>query len=294
MIGLRVFILSLLMLTLPTYADDSVVDWIEQQVDAIEEDMQKISESYQQCEAMYEEIRNSDCAKSVFGKFGRMYLKLGISTTERTLKFENIATEEDAFILSSGLKPRPIISINFTDSYFEESNWGYSFGAGFFDDYAFEQVIVRGSSESEQKTVDLGTYSSMSVLAFSPSLFYGIGVNDDTPNQFFKIGLGLNLMYSAVRGTAFLTEVKSDTDCYAAGTLLVLGISNEVANLKSQCESVRFKERSLGSGTKLFFQADWPRWEAELAVSLYNHRSKDKYRFITEELLLSISRKFNF
>lgn len=289
----RLLITCLLWVALPSFAENPVVEWVEQEIQSIEQSIEDMNASYQQCEAMYEEIRNSDCAKTVFGMFGRLYLKLGVSTTERTLKFENVATEEDAFILSSGLKPRPIISVNFSDSYFEDSNWGYSVGAGFFDDYAFEQIIKRGGS-SQQKTVDLGTYSSMSVLSLSPSLFYSIGAKDDTPNQYFKIGLGLTAMYSAVRGTAYLTEVKANSACYEQGSQLVAGIVTTESALKAVCDFTRFKEQSLGSGTKLFFQGAWPKWEVELAVSLYNHRSKDEYRFITEELLFAVSRKFNF
>lgn len=291
--SIRFLTTCLLWVTLPSFAENAVVEWVEREIQSIEQSIEDMNTSYQQCEAMYEEIRNSDCAKTVFGMFGRLYLKLGVSTTERTLKFENVATEEDAFILSSGLKPRPIISVSFSDSYFEDSNWGYSVGAGFFDDYAFEQIIKRGSS-SLQKTVDLGTYSSMSVVSLSPSLFYSIGAKDDSPNQYFKIGLGLTAMYSAVRGTAYLTEVKTNATCYELGSQLVAGIVTDESALKAACDVTRFKEQSFGSGTKLFFQGAWPKWEVELAVSLYNHRSKEEYRFITEELLFAVSRKFNF
>lgn len=292
--GLRVFCLFCGCWIAPCVAENSVVEWVEQEVQAIEDSIGGVTERYQQCEALYENMRNSDCAKTLFGTFGRLYLKLGMSTTERTLKFENIDSEEDVFILSSGLKPRPIMSINFSDSYFEQSNWGYSLGASFFDDYAFEQVIKRGDNESQQKTVDLDTYSSMSVVSFSPSLFYSIGVQDETPSQYFKIGLGLNLMYSAVRGTAYLTEFKANTSCYALGTALVNGTRTDAESLKATCEFASFRERSIGSGTRVFFQAAWQRWEVELAASLYNHRSKDKYRFITTEMLFAVSRKFNF
>lgn len=260
----------------------------------ISDTVEDLSESYEKCEELYEHIRKSECANSVFGIFGRMYFQIGVSFTERQVKFQNVKTEEDAFILSSGLKPRPIFSVSLSDSYFGKSNFGYGVGFSYFDDYAFEQVLNRGSSENDKKTVDLGTYSSMNVIALSPTVFYSFGRNDNSPKRFAKFGLGINLMYSAVRGTAYLTELKTDTACYQYGSNYVAGVETDKEQLISLCENTRFRESSFGTGFKLFLAGEWNRWEAEFATSLFLHRGRGEYRFITQQVQIAFSRKFEF
>jgi hypothetical protein len=260
----------------------------------IAETIEEVSESYKQCEELYEHIRKSECANSVFGMFGRMYFEIGVSFTERLVKFQNIKTEEDAFILSSGFKPRPVFSVSLSDSYFGESNFGYGVGFSYFDDYAFEQQIKRGSSDSDKKNVDLGTYSSMNVIALSPSIFYSYGRDDDSPYRYIKFGLGVNLMYSAVRGTAYLTELETDTDCYQYGSDYIDGSVTDENEFKNLCDSTRFRESSYGSGFKIFIGMDWRRWKAEISTSIFQHRGSGDYRFVTQQTQMSFSRKFEF
>lgn len=260
----------------------------------LSETVEDISESYEKCEELYEHIRKSECANSVFGLLGRMYFQIGVSFTERQVKFQNSETEEDVFILSSGFKPRPIFSISLSDSYFGDSNFGYGLGFSYFDDYAFEQVIKRGSGDNDKVTVDLGTYSSMNVIALSPSVFYSLGRNDNSPNRFIKLGLGLNFMYSAVRGTAYLTELKTDTACYDYGSDYVTGVVSDVNEFTNLCERTRFRETSFGSGFKVFLAGEWNRWEGMFASSLFLHRGQGDYRFVTQEVQIAVSRKFEF
>lgn len=260
----------------------------------LSETMEDVAESYEKCEELYEHIRKSECANSVLGMFGRVYFEIGISFTERLVKFQNIKTEDDAFILSSGLKPRPIFSVSLNDSYIGGSNFGYGIGFSYFDDYAFEQVVKRGSGDSDKKSVDLGTYSSMNVIALSPSVFYSYGRNDSTPYRYMKFGLGVNLMYSAVRGTAYLTEIKTDTACYQYGTAYVDGDVTDESKFTTLCDSTRFRESSYGSGFKLFIGMDWRRWKAEISTSLFQHRGSGDYRFVTQQTQIAFSRKFEF
>ena len=180
------------------------------------------------------------------------------------------------------------------DNYFGDSDWGYGFGFTYFDDYAFEQKIERGSSDDKKLTVDLGTYSSMGVIAINPSLFYTWGRSDSTPNRYLKAGIGLNLMYSKVRGTAYITEDATDVACYEHGSDLVSGASTDLDELRSLCATTRFRESSYGTGVKIFVAGEWNKWESELSVSVYNHRSKGDYRFITQETQIAFSRKFEF
>lgn len=262
--------------------------------DVISETVEDISESYEKCEELYEHIRSSECANSIVGVFGRMYLELGLSFTERQVKFQNIETEKDAFILSSGFKPRPVFSISLSDVYFNDSAFGYGFGFSYFDDYAFEQIIKRGSASDNSKTVDLGTYSSMNVIALTPSIFYGVGRNDSSPSRFAKFGIGLNLMYSAVRGTAYITEEKTDADCYDYGSNLIAGSVSDASQLQALCEFTRFRESSYGTGFKIFIDGEWNLWKAELATSLYLHRGNGDYRFVTQQVQIAFSRRFEF
>jgi hypothetical protein len=290
----RYYLIFLILISVTANAEDGVTTAIKDSITDIKATVVEINESYKQCEALYDEIRSSECANSIFGIFGRMHLKLGVSFTERQLKFQNASSEDDVFILSSGSKPRPIYSISVNDSYFTESNWGYGFGFDYFDDYAFEQVIQRGSSN--KASFDLGSYSSMSVVSVSPSVFYSWGRGDSTPNRYFKVGLGLNLMYSAVRGTAYETELNTvaNAGCYSAASDLLSGASLGVSGLIDQCDLQHFRESSYGTGTKLFLAGEWNKWESELAISLYNHRGNGEYRFVTQQVLLGFSRKFAF
>lgn len=279
----RLYLICLLML----FSSFSFANVLSQTMDDVEE-------SYKKCEELYEHIRKSECANSVLGMFGRIYFEIGVSFTERQVKFQNIKTEDDAFILSSGFKPRPIFSVSLSDSYIGSSNFGYSIGFSYFDDYAFEQVVKRGSDESDKKSVDLGTYSSMNVIALSPSVFYSYGRDDSTPYRYMKLGLGLNLMYSAVRGTAYLTELKTDTACYQYGTDYVNGDVTDETQLRVLCNSTRFRESSYGSGFKLFVGMDWRRWKAEISTSLFQHRGSGDYRFVTQQTQIVFSRKLEF
>jgi hypothetical protein len=280
------------MLLIPTFswAENSVIKAISESVADVKETVNDINESYEQCEALYDEIRDSECANAVFGIFGRIYLKLGVSFTERQLKFQNAKSKNDAFVLSSGSKPRPVYGITLSDSYFTDSNWGFGFGFDYFDDYAFNQMIKRAD---ENVPYDLGTYSSMSVVSVSPSLFYTWGGDEDTPYRYGKLGLGVNLMYSAVKGTAYETELNTPANgvCYDAATEVFNGNILDVTSIGSACELQRFKESSYGTGFKLFIIGGWEKWEAELSVSEYQHRGDGEYRFVTQQVLLGLSRK---
>jgi hypothetical protein len=103
-------------------------------------------------------------------------------------------------------------------------------------------------------------------------------------------------MYSAVRGTAYETELDTiaNTSCYTAASNLLSGVSTSNASVAASCELRRFRESSYGTGIKLFLSGNWKKWESELAISLYNHRGDGEYRFVTQQLLLGFTRKFSF
>ncbi|QIZ85639.1 hypothetical protein HF888_15990 [Bermanella marisrubri] len=262
--------------------------------DSWKQRMKEVETSYEECEVLYEEVRNSECAKKINQLFGELYFTVGVSFTERQLKFKNVDTNDDTFILSSGYKPRPIFSATFADRFIGSSNWGYGWGFEYFDDYAFEQIIRPDDSGSQTQRIDLGTYSSMSVIAVSPNVFYAYGRNDATPQRFLKVGLGGHLLYSSVRGQAYITEDPEDTDCYAVSDRLIRGEAVSASEFQNNCERVAFDDGSFGAGVQFYLQADWRRWQLALSASVFNHRSTDGYRFSTEELALTFSRKIRF
>lgn len=289
------FCMLILVFSMSSFAKDEAGDvpnesWLE----SWKQRFKDVEKSYEECEILYEEVRNSECAKKLNQLLGQLYFSVGVSFTERQLKFKNVDTNGDTFILSSGLKPRPIFAVTFSDRFFRSSNWGYGWGFEYFDDYAFEQIIRPDDTGSKTKRIDLGTYSSMSVIALSPNLFYAFGRDDATPYRFFKIGIGGHLLYSSVRGQAYITEDPSNSDCYAVSDRFIAGEAVNASEFQNNCERVAFDDGSFGGGVQFYLQADWRKWQLALSASVFNHRSAGGYRFSTEELAFSFSRKIRF
>lgn len=271
---------------------NAITEYVEEKIESVKSAVEEIEESYDHCQALYEQIQKSECASSVNRIFGRLYVSIGLSFSERFVEFQNASTEQDEFVLTSGLKPRPIFSLTTSDQYFEDSVFGYGLGFRYFDDYAYEQKIERSAGDV---LVDLGTFSSMNVIAFSPSVFASWGRGDDRPNNYNKINVGFNLMYSAVKGSAYVTNDASDSACYDYGTQLVEGgVSDPSPLLDGRCEYRRFNHSSYGTGIKVFLSWHWNRWDLEGGAAAYNHRSSDGYRFVTQEVQMSLSRRFGF
>jgi len=261
-------------------------------IEAVKDAVEDVNETVDQCEQLYEDIRNSECTKAFLSIVGKAYIKVGVSFTERQLKFENSQTKKKAFVLSSGFKPRPIFTVALSDSYFNDnqSNWGWGLGFSYFDDYAFEQVIER---DGTNKTKDLGTYSTMNVIAVTPSLFYSWGRFDENRRTFGKAGFGLNFLHSHVRGTAYQTEVKADAACYQAATDLHDG-NGSVEQVRATCEQIQFEEASFGAGIKVFVAGEWNLWEVEFSISQFGQNDGDEYKFNTQEAVLGFAKKFEF
>jgi len=261
-------------------------------IEAVQGAVDEVNKTVEQCEQLYEDIRQSECTRAFLDIVGKAYIKLGVSFTERQLKFEHSQTQKKAFVLSSGFKPRPIFTIALSDAYFADgqSSWGWGLGFSYFDDYAFKQVIRRNSQDKHK---DLGTYSTMNVVAVSPSLFYSWGRFDHTPKSFGKAGLGLNILHSHVRGTAYQTELTSDAACYQTASDVHSG-DGGTTELRAACEQVRFEESSFGAGIKLFIAGEWKLWEVEFSISQFGQNDGDEYKFNTQEAMLSFAKKFEF
>lgn len=86
----RLFIFLLFNLSLPAFTVPEIIDdtinGAAETVEEIDSAISDINEQYEQCEELYKIIRESECANTILGIFGRMFLKLGVSFTERQLK----------------------------------------------------------------------------------------------------------------------------------------------------------------------------------------------------------------
>lgn len=239
---------------------------------------------------------NADC---LISKLKRGKLQLGLGVAERSLVFEKTESKQyrdyddydgqTIFELKNHYDVIPVISFSFPDSYFENSSIGYGFGYRYVRSKVNKQVIQREGREEE---VDLGTSASMNIFALNGSVFYPYQFNR-LPGISFRPGVGLNIMYSRIKGRAYETELPSNSDCYAAG---INYMNNNVGkhSLRQNCSLSRFDDRYLGAGIKLFTQARWQQWESEFSVATYQQFSDSKYRSKTEEVMLTISRFITF
>jgi hypothetical protein len=102
-------------------------------------------------------------------------------------------------------------------------------------------------------------------------------------------------MHSDVRGTAYETELDTPENgaCYSAATDIFNGAVGDPLSISSSCDLRRFSESSYGFGAKLFLVIDWNKWQTELSFSQFQHGGDGEYRFVTQQLLLGLSRKFS-
>ncbi|MGR6871459.1 hypothetical protein ACU6U9_03945 [Pseudomonas sp. HK3] len=188
------------------------------------------------------------------------------------------------------LTPSPLLSLSLGDNYFENSNFGYQLGGSYFSDTAFKQKISRGD---HSKSVDLLTYSKMTVYAFSPTLFYTFSREDDTPDNALTTGLGLNVGYSKVKGTAYVTDDKTNSACYAAGSNLLKGTASK-SDIKQNCRLDDYDSDGLSYGARLYLAYEFEKWITELSSSVYIQGIERGYKFSTYDISLGISRKLGF
>jgi hypothetical protein len=248
------------------------------------------SEHLDSCNDLFEQISKSDCGQKTLGFLQDAYLKLGGNLTQRRMMFEDAKTSDKVFEMAGDWNPTPILTLSLGDSYFENSNFGYQLGVSYFSDAAYEQKITRGS---EDRSVDLTTYSIMSVISFTPTIFYSFGRGDDTPKSFFTAGVGLNLGYSSVKGSAFITEFESDSVCYDTGTAFVNGTATS-SDITANCELGVYDSSTFSTGAQIYLAYESNLWLTELSSSIFTQEPDEGYTFSTGEVSVGISRKFTF
>ncbi len=247
-------------------------------------------EEIKDCKDLLEQIAESKCGKTALGLLQKAYLKIGLNLSKRSMKFENTRTQETEFEMEGELMPSPLLSVSLGDSYFGQSNFGYQLGGTYFTDTAFKQTVTRGS---QSKTLDLLTYSKMTVYAFSPTLFYTFSREDDTPENDFTAGIGLNISYSELKGSAYITGDKSNTACYDAGKQVISGSASKDALIQA-CDFKAYDSSGLSHGVRLYLAYEYEKWIAEISSSVYTKDIENGYNFSTYDFSFSVSRKLSF
>ena len=244
----------------------------------------------QECEALLEQITQSECGKKALGFLQDAYIKIGLNVSQRSMSFEDKESEAALFRMIGELSPSPVLMLSLGYNYFENSNIGYQLGFTYISDTAYEQEIER---EETTKSVDLLTYSKMTVVTASPSIFYSFGRGDATPDSFFTAGLGFNAGYSKVKGTAYVTNNPADTTCYNTGTNHINGTANRY-DIMQNCQLSYYEEDGLAFGATLYLAYEYHNWLTELSSSIYTIQNLEDYTFNTADLSISISRTFGF
>ena len=247
-------------------------------------------EEIKNCKDLLEQIAESKCGKTALSLLQNAYLKIGLNISRRSMKFENTRSQESEFEMEGEFMPSPLLSVSLGDSYFGQSNFGYQLGGTYFTDTAFKQKVSRGS---DSKTLDLLTYSKMTVYAFSPTLFYTFSREDDTPDNAFTAGVGLNVSYSELKGSAYITDDKNNAACYDAGSQVIAGIANKDALIQA-CDFKAYDSSGLSHGVRIYLAYEYEKWITEIASSVYTQDIENGYDFSTYDLSFSVSRKLSF
>lgn len=253
--------------------------------------LSKANQEYlKECEVLLEQVEQSKCGKHTLAFLRNAYLKIGLTISQRSLTFEHSQTKKTLFDMEGQLTPIPFITASLGDSYFKNSNFGYQLGGSYFSDTAFDQAIER---DGKVKVIDLQTYSKMTVLAFTPTLFYSIGRSTPNDDNYFTIGLGLTAGYSKVKGNAYVTNDESNANCYNTGSEYVLNNGNPF-NIFSECEFGTYESDGLSYGARIYMAYEYHNWVTEISGSNYNHDIDGGLTFSTFDFSLSLSRKFSF
>ena len=220
------------------------------------------------CAEVVEIAKASGCAQPVQGFLDGAHVEISLAVKGTNINIHDKSSGDlEAHMTSTGV-PSPGISLSLAPSFFGQSRFGWSLGFTYDDSYALEQRIRRAG---KNKDVDLGSYITTTMIAAEPSLFYQWGEE----RKFFRAGAGIALGYAAVRGNAYITEDKSQTSCYQAGSALFENGSSQA--VKQNCEQVRFDERRIASGAAVFFRGKINRWQLGLsATTLSFHKKKHK------------------
>lgn len=219
------------------------------------------------CAEVIDVVKHSDCAELVKPLIDGSSITVGLALRSLQVTIKDNHSDRTLANMRDTAVPAPFISFDLKPSYFGASSFGWGVGFNFGDAYALEQRVTRSN---ENKDVDLGTYITTTMFSLTPNAFYQFG--DRYSSRYFRIGVGAALGYATVRGTAFLTEDKSDSACYQAGSDLVnkSGPSTQklrIAEIKNQCQQQDYNQGGLGLGGNFFMQGQYHNWQASFNLA---------------------------
>lgn len=219
------------------------------------------------CAEIIDVVKHSDCAELVRPLIDGSYITAGIALRSLDITIKDNRSNKTLANVRDTAIPAPFISFDLKPSYFGDSSFGWGIGFTFTDAYALEQRVIRSN---KNKDVDLGTYMTTTMLALTPNAFYQFG--DRYSSRYFRIGVGAALGYAKIRGTAFLTEDKSNSACYQAGNDLISGSGAATRRLrieaiKDTCQQQDYNQGNLGIGGNFFMQAQYNNWQTSVNIS---------------------------
>lgn len=219
------------------------------------------------CAEVIEVVKHSDCAELVKPLLDGSYITVGLALRSLAVTIKDNEDDTTLAHIRDTAVPAPFISFSLKPSYFEDSSFGWGVGFNYGDAYALEQRVTRSGKNED---VDLGSYLTTTMLALTPNAFYQFG--ESYSDHYFRIGLGLAMGYGAIRGTAYLTEDKSDTECYNAGSDLVKKSGpatkkQRITAIKNKCQQQNYNHSSLGLGANIFLQGQYQNWQASLNLA---------------------------
>jgi len=219
------------------------------------------------CEEIISVVKNSDCAELVKPLIEGSSLTVGLALRSLSVSIKNKRSDNTLANVRDTAVPAPFISFDLKPTYFEDSAFGWGVGFNYGDAYALDQRVSRSGKDED---VDLGTYFTTTMLALTPNAFYQFG--EPYSDRYFRIGIGAALGFASVRGTAILTEDKSDSACYQAGSDLVSksGPATQklrIEAIKSQCQQQNYNQSSLGVGGNFFMQGQYRQWQASINIA---------------------------
>lgn len=204
------------------------------------------------CDDIIDITMQSQCAAPVASLLRGAEIDVGLSLSATEVYVSYSDDSGEAARMSGGLSPSPGLRLSLAPSFFGSSHLGYGFGFTYNDTYALDQTITRNGKE---KTVDVGTYLTTTMIAGEASLFYMLG---DPLTSHLVAGVGLSAGLSALRGKIMITEDKSNSTCYNAGTAVINGASRTL--LIDNCSTESFRERSFSLGSNLYIGARYQRF----------------------------------
>lgn len=204
------------------------------------------------CQKALDEFLDTECGKLSLGILDKASFKFGLALNAFTVFLED---EEGSIAKFGGdFNPAPYYSISFKSNYFGSTSLGYEFAFIYNTSFTTKQVLqVPSDTNSSETRLNLGSYISATMITINPTLFYGIGTRDETPDIFMKIGFGVGAGYVDVSGYFYETDTveESNPDCHIAV------LSKEIPEIRNNCHLSQLAQQGIGGTSRLFLETQY-------------------------------------